>query len=131
MDERLKKLLKNSYVPLSGFRVAAIVADDKGRFYEGVNIENPSFKSGLCAEQVAIAAAVADGVKKGELKVLYLLTDSDTAFGTPCFLCREVMSELFAKDARIICYNKNDLNSYVYSIKSLCPHPFEEVSDAK
>lgn len=127
MIERLKKLLEKSYVPLSHFRVAAIVVDKDGTTYEGVNIENPSFKSGLCAEQVAIASAVSNGVKKGEIQTLFLLTDKKEKIATPCFLCREILSELFDKDAKIICYNMYNDDVHVYSLNMLCPYPFEEV----
>lgn len=125
MLNRLKELLNNSYVPLSNFRVSAIVLDKENKSYEGVNIENPSFRSGLCAEQVAIANAVSAGVKKSDLVELHLYSDSNEA-ATPCFLCREIIYELFASDAQIFLYNKNDEKIKKYRIDELCPHPFEE-----
>lgn len=125
MLNRLKELIKNSYVPLSNFRVSAIVVDKKGNSYEGVNIENPSFRAGLCAEQVAIASAVSNAVRSSELKELHLYSDSNNA-ASPCFLCRELIYELFASDAEIFLYNKNNENIKKYTVDELCPHPFEE-----
>ena len=40
MEESLKRLLKNSYSPYSGFRVAAICLMKDGKSFGGVNIEN-------------------------------------------------------------------------------------------
>ena len=61
MFEKLLELQKNSYVPLTGFRTAAIAMTKDGKGFPGVNVENPSFRDGLCAEQNAIAAACAAG----------------------------------------------------------------------
>lgn len=125
MFERLVELLEKSYVPLSAYRVAAIVVTKTGEHFEGVNIENPSFKAGLCAEQVAIAKAITAGVKKGDLDSLYLLTDRQEGIGTPCFLCRQLLFETFDQKAHVFSYNKSG-EVKVYTLSSLCTHPFKE-----
>ena len=53
MREELIKLINNAHAPISGKSVACIVKMKDGTLFRGVNVENPSFKSGLCAEQVA------------------------------------------------------------------------------
>lgn len=124
MLEKLLKLQENSYVPLTGFRTASIVVTGDGKAYPGVNVENPSFRDGLCAEQNAIAAACSAGYGKGDFKVLYVITDGETV-STPCFLCRQVISELFDPDSSVICYNtKGEVK--VYAVSQLCPSPFDE-----
>ena len=106
MFEKLLELQKNSYVPLTGFRTAAIAMTKHGKGFPGVNVENPSFRDGLCAEQNAIAAACAQGYGKGDFSMIYVITDGETV-STPCFLCRQVITELFDRDSSVICYNTN------------------------
>jgi len=124
MFNELKELIKNSYTPKSNYSVACIVKTKDGNFFKGVNIENPSFKDGLCAEQVAIGAAISEGYKKGEFEELYLLGSSKHAI-TPCFLCRQVLVEFFEKDTKIITYDEFGKDT-IYKIEDLCPHTFSE-----
>ena len=49
MEESLKRLLKNTYSPYSGFRVAAICLMKDGKSFGGVNIENASYGATICA----------------------------------------------------------------------------------
>jgi len=124
MFEKLLELQKNSYVPLTGFRTSSVVMTKDGKGFPGVNVENPSFRDGLCAEQNAIAAACSQGYGKGDFSILYVMTDGETV-STPCFLCRQVINELFDPTSSIICYNtKGDFK--VYTVKELCPNPFDE-----
>lgn len=124
MLEKLKKLQENSYVPLTGFRTASIVVTKDGKSFPGVNVENPSFRDGICAEQNAIANACSHGYGKGNFSILYVITDGDKV-STPCFLCRQVINELFDRDSSVICYNrKGDFK--VYTVEQLCPVPFDE-----
>lgn len=122
MFVRLKKLQEKAYVPISSFRVSAILIDDQNNLYEGVNIENFSMKDGLCAEQVAFATALTEN-KNLKLKELHVLTDSKT-FASPCFLCRQLITEYMEEDAQIILYDQNQ-NTRVYQKYELCPHPFD------
>ena len=124
MLEKLLELQKNSYVPLTGFRTAAIAVTNDGKAFPGVNVENPSFRDGLCAEQNAIAAACSEGYGKGDFKVLYVITDGETV-STPCFLCRQVINELFDPDSSVICYSTEG-EVKVFTVGQLCPFPFGE-----
>ena len=49
MEESLKRLLKNSYSPYSGFRVASICLMNDGKSFGGVNVENASYGGTICA----------------------------------------------------------------------------------
>lgn len=122
MKEKLIELLKKSYCPISGKSVAAIVKMNDGKEYYGVNVENPSFKSGLCAEQVAIGSAIADGYKKNEFSSIYIMSDDDS-FIMPCFLCRQNFVELFSQDVKIISMKLNG-EEKEYKMEELCPYPF-------
>ena len=122
MYEELKELKNNSYSNISNYAVACIALMKDGKKYNGVNIENASFKEGLCAEQVAIGSAISDGYKKGDFDKIYLLGSSKHSI-TPCFLCRQVLLEFLELDTEIISYD-NDGNETVYKLSDLCPHTF-------
>lgn len=124
MREKLIKLLDNSYTPISNFKVSCIITTKDNHEFSGVNVENISFREGLCAEQNAIAAAVAKGYKKGDFDKLYLMSESDK-YITPCFLCRQVLSEMLEEDTEIICMSKTGKDK-VFKLKQLCPHGFGE-----
>ncbi|MBE6151037.1 MAG: cytidine deaminase [Firmicutes bacterium] len=124
MFEKLRKLQENSYVPLTNYRTASIVVTKDGKGFPGVNVENPSFRDGMCAEQNAIAAACSAGYGKGDFALLYVITDGQTV-STPCFLCRQVINELFSPDSPIICYSTTG-EKKVFTVRQLCPSPFDE-----
>lgn len=122
MEESLKRLLKNSYSPYSGFRVASICLMKDGKSFGGVNIENASYGATICAERVAINTAIANGYKKGDFCKLYVMCDSERV-ASSCFMCRQVISEFYDIDSEVIFYS-NDGNKETYLVKDLCPYPF-------
>ncbi len=124
MIEKLKDLLQNSYSPYSHFPVSAIVVMKDGREFCGVNVENASYGAGICAERSAILASISHGYQKGDFKELHVMVGSGN-IGMPCFLCRQVISELFDKDTVIYCYSTNgDVEEH--TVLELCPYPFGE-----
>ncbi len=124
MQEKLLELQKNSYVPISSFPVSAcVITKDKKEFF-GVNVEDASTRAGTCAERSAIFNAITAGVKKGQFQEIHVMTASKK-IGMPCFVCRQMISELFEKDAKIYCYDKSG-NSEVHTVEELCPYPFGE-----
>ena len=128
MEESLRRLLKNSYSPYSGFRVASICLMKDGKSFGGVNVENASYGATICAERVAITSAIASGYTKGDFSKLYVMCDSERV-SSSCFLCRQVINEFFDRDAEVIFYS-NDGDKESYQVKDLCPYPFGE-SDLK
>jgi len=122
MKEKLVELLKNSYAPISGKKVACIVKMKDGKEFLGVNVENPSFKSGLCAEQVAIGSAISAGYKRHEFDSIYIMDDANSII-KPCFLCRQNFVDLFDVNVKIIILTM-DGQEKVYSMDELCPLPF-------
>lgn len=124
MFEKLNEKLNNSYAPISNFNVSACAITKDEKEYFGVNVEDASTRAGTCAERAAIFNAITDGVKKGEFKEINVLTSSNKT-STPCFVCRQMISEMLDKDAIIRCYNLNgDFDEY--TVEELCPFPFEE-----
>ena len=122
MEESLKRLLKNSYSPYSGFKVASICLMKDGKSFGGVNVENASYGATICAERVAICTAIASGYKKGDFSKLYVMCDSPK-ISSSCFLCRQTISEFFSRDAEIILYS-NDGEKETYTVEDLCPYTF-------
>ena len=122
MEENLKRLLKNSHSPYSGFKVASICLMKDGKSFGGVNVENASYGATICAERVAITTAVANGYKKGDFSKLYVMCDS-AKVSSSCFMCRQVINEFFDRESEVIFYS-NDGDSETYLVKDLCPYPF-------
>lgn len=122
MEESLKRLLRNSYSPYSGFRVASICLMKDGKSFGGVNVENASYGATICAERVAITTAVANGYKKGDFSKLYVMCDSERV-SSSCFMCRQVISDFYDRDAEVVFYS-NDGDKETYLVKDLCPYPF-------
>ena len=124
MTEKLLELQKNSYSPYSHYAVSAIVVMKDGKEFKGVNVENASYGATICAERSAILSAISNGYHKGDFKELYGMVSSGD-IGTPCFLCRQVISELFPKEALIHCVSTTG-EEKVYTKDELCPYPFGE-----
>ena len=124
MKEKLLELHKNSYVPISNFPVSACVVMKDGKKFYGVNVEDASTRAGTCAERNAIYAAITAGYTKGDFKEVNVMASSGE-IGAPCFVCRQMISELFEEDCIIRCYStKGDYKED--TVKELCPYPFGE-----
>lgn len=124
MKDELLKLQENSYSPYSQFKVSCILVMNDGKKFYGVNVENASYGATICAERNAITTAIAAGYSKGDFKELYVMVDRNN-IGTPCFLCRQVISEFFSENSKIICMNQSG-QTKEYLVKDLCPNPFDE-----
>lgn len=122
MIEKLRNLHKNSYSPYSNYQVSAIVVMKDGKEFNGVNVENASYGASICAERSAILSAVSNGYKVGDFKELHVMVASGK-IGMPCFQCRQVISELFAKDAYVYAYDVEG-NYEKHTVEELCPYPF-------
>ena len=124
MVEKLLELHKNSYVPISHFPVSACVIMKDGNMFYGVNVEDASTRAGTCAERNAIYQAITAGYTKGDFKEVNVMISSGE-IGTPCFVCRQMISELFDLDSLVRCYSTKG-NYKEYMVKELCPYPFGE-----
>lgn len=124
MREKLIKLLENSYSPYSNFKVAAIVKMKDGKEFNGVNVENSSYGASICAERSAIVSAISNGYKKHDFEELYVMVSGDN-LSTCCFLCRQMISEMFEKNKKIILISKSG-EEKTFTVDELCPYPFSE-----
>ena len=122
--EKAKEARKLSYSPYSHFAVGAALLCKDGRVFVGANIENSSYPLCMCAERNALYNAKMNGVKKEEMVALALSADTDEPC-SPCGACRQVISELFPKDAPIYMSNlKGDVQET--TIEELLPYAFSE-----
>lgn len=119
---KLKKTLTNSYSPYSNFKVSALIETNDGNMFSGVNVENCSYMYGSCAETTALAKMVSSGYTKYDINKLYIMVDKIEE-STPCFLCRQWISEFMMPDNEVICMG-NTGKYKIYKVKELCPHTF-------
>jgi cytidine deaminase len=96
--ERARSLLDRAYAPYSKFPVSAVVVDDRGREFTGVNIENVSYGLTICAERVAIFTAVAAGASR---IAAIAITSEKCKPIAPCGACRQVMVEFCNPEAKV------------------------------
>lgn len=90
-----------AYSPHSGFQVGAAVLDEQGRVHRGCNVESDSYGLTQCAERNALGAAVAAGVRQGQMTALVIYVPGERPL-PPCGACRQVMMELLAEDALVV-----------------------------
>jgi cytidine deaminase len=84
--EKAEAAATHAYAPYSSYLVGAVVRTHDGREFAGVNVENAAYPLGVCAERAAIAAAVAAGVRPGELAAIGISA-------APCGGCRQWLHE--------------------------------------
>ena len=118
--DEVNLLLERAYVPYSKFPVAALLIDNNGKKYKGVNVENASYGLTLCAERNAITTAVTGGMKKIKLLVI---TGNTPEPISPCGACRQVIREFSDKDTVIILANKDGKYEST-SLEKLLPYSF-------
>ena len=106
-EELIKKAFEamdNAYAPYSNYHVGACLLCNDGTTFKGANIENASFGATNCGERSAIFAAYSNGYRKDDFKAIAIVSDGKR-IGTPCGICRQVLSELLRYDTPIILSN--------------------------
>jgi cytidine deaminase len=81
---------KHAYIPYSRFAVGAALLTKSGKIFTGCNVENLSFRLTICAEEAAVAAAVAGGER--DFTAIAVVADSNEP-AMPCGACRQVLAE--------------------------------------
>jgi cytidine deaminase len=107
-----------AYAPYSNYAVGAALLTASGRIYEGINVENAAYPTGICAERVAVFKAVSEGER--EFLALAVVTRNA---GTPCGSCRQVLAE-FGLDTLVIIADENGQISQEVTVAELLPGAF-------
>jgi cytidine deaminase len=76
----------SAFAPYSDYLVGAAVRTRDGKVFEGVNVENAAYPLGVCAEKAAIAKAVSEGYKPGDIEAIGITA-------SPCGGCRQWLYE--------------------------------------
>lgn len=87
---------QRAYSPYSNYRVGAALLTADNQVYTGCNIENASYPAGICAERVALAKAVSEGIHRFDAIAIATVNA-----GSPCGICRQMLYE-FAPDLRVL-----------------------------
>ena len=112
--EQAKAAATSAYAPYSNFFVGAAALLRDGRVVTGVNVENASYPLGMCAERCALARAVAEGARPGDVEAIAVTA-------SPCGGCRQWLLE-FGVD-RVAFMHGGEL--LVRSPDELLPDSFE------
>jgi cytidine deaminase len=93
--------------------------DARGRIFSGCNVENHSSPSSLCAEQAAVASAVAGG--SHDLIALAIVAEGDPRV-LPCGRCRQVLIEF--GPSMLVLAARPDEEPEELLLADLLPRPF-------
>ncbi len=117
----LEKLIKNSYSPYSGIKVAAILVSCKGSRYIGVNVENASYGLTECAERVAVFNMVANGEKC--IESIFIASNTTKPL-PPCGACRQVIREFAKLDTIVTSISLTTKEVAQWKLEDLLPYSF-------
>jgi cytidine deaminase, homotetrameric len=92
LHQRALAVARNAYSPYSHFRVGAAILLEDGSIVTGCNVENASYRLTTCAEQAAIAAAVALHGPSIRLRAV-VIANLNSAASQPCGACRQTIHE--------------------------------------
>jgi cytidine deaminase len=113
------RALDNAHAPYSNFKVGAALLTRDGRLITGCNVENSAYGLAICAETLAVASAVSQGLT--EFDEIAIASD-DKEPTPPCGACRQVLNE-FAPNIRISSYTR-DGKEASWTLNELLPHAF-------
>ena len=113
---------KNAYAPYSGFSVGAALLSDDGRIFVGCNVENAAYSPTLCAERVALGAAIAAGARSFVAIAVVGGKGDALADTPPCGVCRQSLSE-FTDGSMTVLFYEGDARTEC-TLAELLPYSF-------
>lgn len=118
--EEARAALEAAYAPYSGYRVGAVLEAVDGRRFSGCNVENASLPVTMCAERVALGAAVCAGARSFSRLALCVSGDRPAS---PCGMCRQALVE-FGSDLRVLSAGAGGTPQASWSLEELLPERF-------
>ena len=116
----------NAYSPYSRFRVGAALLFETGEIVTGCNVENCSYRLTSCAEQGAIARAVAEFGPHLRLRAV-AVANLNAAASMPCGACRQTLAE-FGPDSTLVLYPGEGGRDEETTLGALLPNAFRPSS---
>ncbi len=119
---------QNSYSPYSHFRVGAAILLESANsvppdtIVAGANVENASYRLTTCAEQAAIAAAVARFGPAIRIRAV-AIANLNSAVCMPCGACRQSIAE-FASPETPVFYPSASGGTVATTLAALLPAAF-------
>ncbi len=114
---------QRAYAPYSKFLVgAAMVLAGSDDIFVGCNVENASFGLTICAERMAVGAAVARyDLRQYPPQQMVVMAHPLAA---PCGACRQFLSE-FSLELEVVCVDALEhQRRQIYKISDLLPNNF-------
>jgi cytidine deaminase len=102
LQQQAAAVAHHAYAPYSNFRVGAALLLADGTIVTGCNVENASYRLTCCAEQTAIASAVALRGPEIRIRAIAVANLNATA-SQPCGACRQTIHE-FSTPETIVFY---------------------------
>lgn len=130
LAHKAKDAANHAYAPYSKFLVGAAILLDDGTVVTGTNQENAAYPSGMCAERVALYAAIAQHPESKIVKIAVVAkrkTAKELLPATSCGSCRQAMLEFEVHQHRpmeIIMYDQEHHWVKAPSAASLLPFAF-------
>lgn len=122
--EAAKIARQKAYAPYSNYMVGAAVLAKSGKIYTGCNIENASYGLTICAERVALSAAIAAGEREFEA---IAIAGGDGEPSMPCGACRQFMTEWGNPDLHVSIVSGQGQRCDI-TLGELFPRPFTPAS---
>ena len=122
LHQRAIAAAHNAYAPYSHFRVGAAVLLEDGNVVTGCNVENASYRLTTCAEQTAIASAVANHGPNIRIRAVVVVNLNNTA-SQPCGACRQTIHEFSTPNTEIFYPGENNTLAHT-TMHDLLPAAF-------
>jgi cytidine deaminase len=121
LEQRATATAHHAYAPYSNFRVGAALLLTNGEIVTGCNVENASYRLTVCAEQSAIASAVALHGPEIRIRAITVANLNATA-SQPCGACRQTIHEFSTPDTVVFFPGANGTTQA--TIADLLPYAF-------
>jgi cytidine deaminase len=122
LQQQASAIAHNAYAPYSNFRVGAAILLNNGAVVTGCNIENASYRLTTCAEQSAIAAAIAQHGPAIRIHAI-AIANLNNAASQPCGACRQTIHE-FSTTGTVIFFPSENGTTAQATMSDLLPAAF-------